>query len=406
MWVPVVLLGLATIGAYGTTQYAIGTLVPAIAADSGWKTGTLAGGYAIGVLAQGVVAILMGREFDRRGSRYVLLPTLAAGSTALLVASAAPSAWAFAIAWGVGGSAFGGGLYYGITIPAVVRLYPDRRAQALAVLTFIGALAAPIFSPMAALLIESFGWRVAIRGLVLASAVCVLPAALIVRAPAASPRPDEAVAGESWAQMLASPAVRRVLLVLALGGMANSALLLHQVSAMHAAGLTLAAASSFAGARGGFQLVGRALLAPLTRRFGTSGGMALCYGVAATSALSLLLVAATGGSFIVALYFAIVGGMSLGLLSPLAGLLQAEAYGDAWLGRLSGVGVFVVSLAGAAGAWGAGIAVEASGGFGISVSVIATLQVVAMVVALAHSRLRTRETSGTTRASGSHDALL
>jgi MFS family permease len=113
MWLPVVLLGLATIGAYGTTQYAIGTLLPAIAAAEGWSIGTLAGSYALAVLTQGAVALIAGHEFDRRGSRRVLLTALIVGALALFSTSFASSPWTFMLGWAAGGAAFGGGMALG-----------------------------------------------------------------------------------------------------------------------------------------------------------------------------------------------------------------------------------------------------------------------------------------------------
>ena len=73
-WWPAVLLGLATIGAYGTAYYAIGVLIPVIAEDTGWRSSLLSAGFSLGVLGQGAVALLAGHTFDRRGSRPVLLP--------------------------------------------------------------------------------------------------------------------------------------------------------------------------------------------------------------------------------------------------------------------------------------------------------------------------------------------
>jgi len=378
-WVPVALLGLATIGAYGLAQYAIGTLLPAIAGGEGWSSGTLAGGYAVGILFQGPVALLAGREFDRRGSRLVLLPALLVGSAALLLASIAPTAWAFVVFWAIGSAAFGGGLYYSMTMPATVRLYASRRAQALSLLTLIGALAAPLFSPLTAGLVDAFGWRVAIRWLVLAAGICIVPAALFVRAPAGSLAHCAAEFGTSWGRALRTRSVQRVLLVMAIGGMANHALLLHQVSALQVAGLSLAAASSFAGARGGFQILGRVFLAPLTARLGIHRAMALCYALAATSVLSVLVLAAQRGWAPTAFYFAVIGGMSLGLLSPLNGLLQAEAYGDASLGRLTGVTVIAVSIAGWIGSWGTGLVADATGNVLLPFAMIAALQLAAVV---------------------------
>ncbi|MFA7297905.1 MAG: MFS transporter [Dehalococcoidia bacterium] len=378
-WLPVALLGIATIGAYGISQYAIGTLLPAIAAAEAWPSGTLAGGYAVGILLQGPVALLAGREFDRRGSRRVLLPASLIGCSMLLVASMAPNAWSFVACWALGSAAIGGGLYYSMTMPATVRLYPERRAQALSVLTLIGALAAPLFSPLAAVLVEALGWRSAIRALVLVAALCVLPAARFVAAPAGVPVQGTATHG-GWTEALRSPAVRWVLLVTAIGGMANHALLLHQVGALRAAGLSLAAASAYAGARGGFQILGRLTLAPLTARLGIRRALALCHALAATAVLSVLLLAAQGGWAPLALYFAVMGGVSMGLLSPLNGLLQAEAYGDEWLGRLSGVTVIVVSVAGWLGSWGVGLAGDARGSIVGPFAAIAGFQLVAVAL--------------------------
>ena len=68
LWWPAALLGLATIGAYGTAYYAIGVLLPVIAAETGWRGSLLSGGFSLGVLGQGAVALWCGHTFDRRGS--------------------------------------------------------------------------------------------------------------------------------------------------------------------------------------------------------------------------------------------------------------------------------------------------------------------------------------------------
>jgi predicted MFS family arabinose efflux permease len=62
------------------------------------------------------------------------------------------------------------------------------------------------------------------------------------------------------------------------------------------------------------------------------------------------------------IYFAVASGVSLGLLSPLNGLFQAEVYGEGRLGTLSGVTVVVTSVAGAAGSWLGGVSVRSRAG--------------------------------------------
>jgi MFS family permease len=380
-WWPVVLLGFATIGAYGTAYYAVGVLLPVIAQQEGWSNGTLSAGFALGVIGQGALALFFGARFDRLGSRPVLLPALVVGSAALLVASQAAEAWQFVAAWSVGGAAIGGGLYYNVTMPVTARLYPSDRAAAFSVLTLLGAVASPIFYPLAAWLIEALGWRGGLQTLVGVTFLCVAPAALLVRAPGAT-TPSPRLRPSTFVTALREPAVARLLCVFALAGLANSAVLLHQVAALEATGLSLAAASGFAGARGAFQIPGRLFLTPITSRFGVRNSIAACYTMAATATLALLLALGASGSVVLPAYFAAMSGMSLGLLSPLSGLFQAESFGDSRLGTLSGVTVIVSSLATSSGAWLAGVTIELTGSYREMLAVSIVLQAVAVVVLL------------------------
>lgn len=380
-WWPALLLGVATIGAYGTVYYAIGVLIPVIAEETGWRSGLLATSFSLGVLGQGAVALFFGHLFDRHGSGPVMLPALLAGAALLLMASLAREAWQFVAAWALGGAIIGGGLYYNVTMPSTVRLFPASRAAALSVLTLLGALASPIFYPLAALVVDLWGWRGGLQALITATFLCVAPAALLIRAPAAA-RTEQTSGLGSLAATLRRPAIYRVLVVFALAGLANSAILLYQVSALEAAGLTLAAASGFAGARGAFQIPGRLTLTPITSRFGVRAAIGGCYALAATAMLALLIALRGGPPIVLAAYYTAIGGISLGLLSPLTGLFQADVYGDARLGTLNGVSVIVSSVAAAAGAWFAGLLVDATGSYAPMVAAAALLQALAVIALL------------------------
>jgi MFS family permease len=351
-------------------------LIPVISRDTGWNAGAIAGGFSIGMLGQGACALVCGRLLDRHGSMSVLAPSLALGSAALLASSVSRESWQFIVLWSAGAASIGGGLYYNVTMPMTTRLYPESRAVAFSILTLLGALASPIFYPLTAWLVNLLGWRGSLQVLVAAMILCALPAALLVRTRATGPA--RATSGRTQlVRALQEPAVRRVLLVFGLVAFANSALLLHQVSALEAAGLSLAAASGFAGARGAFQIPGRLFLAPLTQRLGVSGSIAMCYWLAATASLALLLAVAGVAPLALAAYFTVISGVSLGMLSPLNGLFQAEVYGDATLGVLSGVTVIVVSVSGAGGAWLAGLL--AKGSYEPAIGMIIAVQAIAIL---------------------------
>lgn len=385
LWWPVVLLGIATIGSYGTVYYAIGVLIPVISADTGWGIGVLSGGFSIAVLGQGGIAVAAGRLLDRHGSRSVLIPSLIVGTAALLLSSVARDAWQFALAWSLGGAAIGGSLFYNVTMPITARLFRDRRASAFSLLTLFGALASPIFYPMAGWMTGAWGWRGALQGLICLMVLCVLPAATLVRAPA---EPSNAASPpmRRLGDVLSQPRVQMSLVIFGCAALANSALLLHQVPALQAAGLSLAAATSYAGARGAFQIPGRLLLAPLTHRFGIRRSICICYLAAASAALALGIAIELDLTTVSVLYFTVVSGMSLGLLSPLNGLFQTETFQERDWGMLSGVTVLVTSLASAAGATLSGLAVDVTGRYTPGLLAIGVLQIIAVLLLIVQER--------------------
>ena len=163
----------------------------------------------------------------------------------------------------------------------------------------------------------------------------------------------------------------------------TSALTLHQVPAMQATGLSLAAASTVAGTRGLFQFGGRMFLAPLVARLGLTGALAACYFVSAGGTRLL----AGAGSLAMVLVFIGLTGVALGLLSPLHGLFATEVYGESQLGELMGAQQVVASICGAAGPWLAGLAFDWTGTYLVVLVGAAVLQLGGIVpLMLQHPR--------------------
>ena len=263
-WWPVVLLGLATIGAYGLVLYASSVFIEPIKTETGWSNGALSGAFSFGLLVSGIGAVFTGRLIDRIGSRPVMLCSLIVGSVLLLMAASAFSLPVFVISWGTGGGIIGAGLFYNVTMAVTTRLYDDR-TKAFAILTFIGGLASPIFFPIAGFLVEQWGWRMALRGLVALLVLFVLPAASLVRGGQGEMdnKKDSVSAIASIREAFGLSEVRRMVAAFALMLGAITAVQVHHVPAMQAAGLTLATATTMAGIRGFLSLPGRALLSPI-----------------------------------------------------------------------------------------------------------------------------------------------
>lgn len=364
-WRDASLLGVATIGAYGVVNYAFGVFIEPLHEDTGWSTGTLSFAFSVGVLLSGVAAFIAGRTLDRHGSRPVMLTALAVGCVGFLAAAEARHVAWFVACWAVTGGAVAGGLYYHVTMAMTSRLYANRRAAAISVLTLLGALASPIFNPLVAWMVEAWGWRDALRALAVLLAVLVGPAALIVRSQPVPVPPR--VPGErgAWRE----PMVWRLMLAACFSAGASSALILHQVSAIRALGLPLATAAALGGARGLMQIPGRLMLAPLIGWLSVPGAQLLSYGLLAAGAAALVF----ADGLLAAWFFVVAAGVAIGLSSPLNGLLSAEAYGER-LGAFSGMQQAAMSVASAGGAWLAGVAVDRTGGYGLTLAGIAVLE--------------------------------
>lgn len=381
-WRDAALLGLATIGAYGVVNYAFGVFLDPLHEDTGWSTGALSFAYSGGVLLSGAAAVVAGRTLDRRGSRPVMLVSLAAGCLGFLAAAEARDITWFVVCWAVTGGTVAGGLYYHVTLAATARLYPNRRAAAVSVLTLIGAFSSPIFNPAVAWMLEAWGWRDTLRALAALLVVCVAPAALLVHAEPV-PAPPRTPGGRgAWRE----PVVWRLMLAACFAAGASSALILHQVSAIRSLGLPLATAASLGGARGLMQIPGRLMLAPLTSWLGVHGAQLLAYALLAAGAAALVF----AEGLVAAWFFVGAAGVAIGLSAPLNGLLAAEAYGPR-LGTFSGMQQGAMSVASAGGAWLAGVAVDRTGGYGLTLAGIAVLEAAAAAALLWQRRaLRAR----------------
>ncbi len=380
------LLGFLTVGAYGFTYYSFGVFLEPISTDTGWSKGGLSGAFALGAIVGGAGGLFAGRVFDSHGPRPIFAAGLAVGSVLILFAANASSLLAFALMWGAGAGAVSATLFYNITMATTSRLYPDDRAKAFTVLTFVGGLALPIFSPLAGFVINEWGWRDGMRILIGIQALFVAPAILFVPgsrpAPSAEEPADEEEGYGSLRDALRSREVIQMTVMFAFSIAAFSAIQVHHVAAFRAAGLSLGAAATIAGIRGLLSLPGRGALAFVQGRLGTPGATLSIY--VAMVAGTLLLVPAGHVAFVWA--FVIITGLAFGTVVPLHGLYSAEVFGNRKLGTLLGAQAVVLTLAGASGPLLVGLIADASDSYGPALMMIAALNAVAILLLLTRPR--------------------
>lgn len=369
-------LGVITIAAYGCWFYAFGVLFDPILADTGWSESALASAFSFSILIGGLGSIAGGWLLDRFGSRIVFGLAAVVTLTAFQVAASATDVATFAIAGAIGGGTIGALAFYHVTQTTAVRISgPSSTDRAIAVLTIWGAFASAIYMPIAAFLVGPLGWRMTLRILTLSAGVALVVGAIAVTTKTSEMPATRNVLGE-LKRSLDGRSARRFVAAQGLAGIGIATLLVYQVPAMTAAGLPLAAASFWAGARGFSQLFGRLPLMPIVRRLGVLGSLRLAY--LATS-VGIVVLAFAGNPWLAAIYAALAG-FGIGATSPLVGMYSSEVFGAKSLGTSMGLMGMVFLVVGSVGPAAAGFIAEATGSRAIPVAGAAVMTILAALV--------------------------
>src|SRR5262245_41981241 len=180
-WAIVLALALTETISWGVLYYTFAVVMPSMEAELGWSRVALTGAFSLALLLAGLAAPLFGRWLDAHGAR--LLMTLGSCLAAALVL-----AWAlvgdlvvFYLIWAGLGVAMAAVLYEPSFV-VVTAWFSRRRARAMSIVTFVAGFASVIFIPLATVLTQTYGWRVALLRLgVILGVGTIPPHALVLR---------------------------------------------------------------------------------------------------------------------------------------------------------------------------------------------------------------------------------
>lgn len=142
-------------------QFSFGTFVDDVVEDTGWSETRLQLIFAIYIFSYSVLSAVSGVFTDRFGPRRVVAIGALILTAGYIIWATAPNLWIAFLGLGVI-APIGMSASWVPCNATVVRWFIERRGLALAITTAGGSLANIVAPPIAAALVEAYGWRVAL----------------------------------------------------------------------------------------------------------------------------------------------------------------------------------------------------------------------------------------------------
>jgi len=283
-WVIVAAGALITCVAAGS-MFALPVYLQPMADDTGWSRAGISGAMTIGFIVMGVAGFFWGTVSDRIGARPVVMIASGLLGLGLFLASRAGDLLQFQIAYG-GLIGAAGGAFFAPLIATTLAWFDKNRSLAVSLVSIGGGVAPMVITPLASLLIQTYGWRSAMLIIAIAAWALLLPTSLLIRrAPGMAPAETAAAGPEPrpvrssiWS-VLRKPQFLVLAAVFFLCCGAHSGPIFHTVSYAMICGATPLAAASIYSVEGVAGLFGRLLFGVMGDRLGVKrviiGGLLL-----------------------------------------------------------------------------------------------------------------------------------
>ena len=384
-WTLLVCLGVITIIAYGTIQYAFSVLVVPVGQGLGWSRTELSLSYAIALVVSGLLGYPIGRWVDRNGARAVLASGAILAGLTLFGLSRVDQLWGWVLLWGGGLGIAGALTQYPVTFTVVANWFHRKRGSALALLTVLGGLASPVFIPLAGWLVPRVGWRETLVLFGLAHLCIALPIALLMvrrhpedlglfpdGAPSAEAAATAPLTGVGVRQAVRRLPFWTLTLTNVVALLGSNVLFAHQVAYMIDRGQDPTVAATLAGMVGVASLPGRYIFNVMSDCFPAQLLLGISQAVLALGVVLLALASSTG--WLIA--YLLVYGSAFGTAGALIASVRAEHFGRRAFGAISAIQGYP-GLGGAAlGPVLAGWLYDHSGSYQLTFAVVAALYLV------------------------------
>ena len=362
----------------GITQYSFGVFVTELESDFGWNRAGLNGTLTLFAVG-GVLAPLVGRLIDHHGARPVMMASFGLLAASHLLRPFVTDLWQFYALSLIQFAAVPGT----IMLPAGKLLaiwFPDTRGRAMGFSAMGANVGGATFSGLSALLIGRIGWQgtYAVYGVIFLIAIPIV--ALVIREDGRPAGPDSppppAAEGLTTREAVRTRAFVILVISLTLAQFTYLSVLTQIVPHLENVGFSKGTAAAGVGAMAIFGAVGKVSFGWLTEHVPSRFVVMLSLGMQAAG-LAILIAAGNSG---VVWSFVPVFGLGFGALGALMTLFVQETFGVREFATIFGLVNFFTQGASIIGPPLVGASFEATGGYELAFTVVATLFVVAAAI--------------------------
>ncbi len=323
-------LGINQTLSWGMTFYLPAVIAAPASAALGASGFAILGAFSWALLVTGLCAPRVGRWIDRHGGRGVLAASVVVMAVGQVLLACAPSLAVWYIAWTVIGAGMALGLY-DAAFATTGTLFGHAAGPVITGITLLAGFASTVFWSLGTLLIGHLGWR----GLLLAYAALMvavnLPLVLTLVPSGAGPGRAGSGGANGGRRRVDRMAVLCLASFFTIRWFVTSAIAVHVLKLLHGVGLGEAAAVAVAALIGPGQVLGRIVEWSVGNRIGLLTRARVAALLFPVGAAGLLF-----GGPVAAGAFALLYGMSNGILTINRGTLPLALFGPAGYATLLG----------------------------------------------------------------------
>ena len=365
---------MAAVGRGMGETYAV-FLLP-LSTDLGWERAGVASVFAAFITSMGLFSPLSGHLFDRYGARFVYMSGIACLGLGYYLAGELTALWQFYLCMGVL-NGFGAALIWQVPAQSLISRWFDKHLATAISFAYAGyGFGLLTLAPVAQLLIDARGWRIAYQDfglafLVLLPIVAILPWKRIEQGAPGNPRRTKAgraEGGYSLGEALKTRVFWAMFFIYFMTSMAIFGVSIQSVAYLVERGFdNLEAAGAF-GVAGMLSFAGMFLTGAAADRYGRSLVATISYVLTIVGVCGLALLQLFPEKYLV-LAWVIPYGLSMGARGPIITTLQAMLFQGRGLGAIYGMTIMGQGIGAGISAWGGGLIYDLTGGYNLTFAI-------------------------------------